>query len=93
MAPLPDFPLRESRRERDTETDQNAGTFRGTECSNPPPSSGESGIVGEDPVVSGAAIYMNGIGPTGCNLGCGLAKCGRRNLTGIIGGKVPKSLA
>ena len=30
-APLPDFPLRESRRERDTETDQNAGTFRGTE--------------------------------------------------------------
>ena len=42
MAPLPDFPLRESRRERDTETDQNAGTFRGTECSNPPPSSKES---------------------------------------------------
>ena len=42
MAPLPDFPLRESRRERDTETDQNAGTFRGTECSNPPPSSRQS---------------------------------------------------
>ena len=41
MAPLLDFLLRESRRERDTETDQNVGTFRGTECSNPPPSSTE----------------------------------------------------
>jgi len=42
MAPLPDFPLGESRRERDTEIDQNAGTFRGTECSNPLLSTGES---------------------------------------------------
>jgi hypothetical protein len=42
MSPLPDFPRRESQRDPDTETGQDAGIFRGTEGSNPVSSREES---------------------------------------------------